>query len=56
MDVITTPGGERVLENLQRKSDQAIKMFDNLVSEMNSAKGIKKIDKFTTNQEVPSWL
>jgi hypothetical protein len=56
VDVITTPGGEKVLDNLRRKSDQAIKMFDSLVSEMNNAKGIKNFDKFTTKQEVPSWL
>jgi len=56
VDIITTPGGEKVLDNLQRKSDQAVKMFDNLVAEMNNEKAILAIDKFKTEQEVPTWL
>jgi len=56
VDIIMTEGEEKVMNNLQRKSEQATTMFNNLISEMNNATAIKKINKFINPLEVPSWL
>jgi hypothetical protein len=56
VDLVTTEGERGVLTNLKRKSDQADKMFETLVKEMNSAIGIKRASQFNTKQELPSWL
>ena len=53
--LITTPGGENVLRNLQRKSLQADQMFQQLVAEMNNALSVRRAD-FTQEMEMPSWL
>jgi hypothetical protein len=53
--LITTPGGENVLANLQRKSAQAEQMFGHLVAEMNNALTINRA-QFEKEIEVPSWL
>ena len=55
VDVITTEGGSRVLANLQRKADQADRMFSELVAHMNQARAIDAHD-YSTPLEVPSWL
>lgn len=56
VDIITTEGEAGVMANLQRKSEQANKMFDALVSEMNNSLSIEK--NKTNNNEVtlPSWI
>jgi hypothetical protein len=56
IDVITTEGESRVLKNLQRKAEQADKMFGNLVHEMNNVLKIDRNNLYTKKQEVPSWL
>lgn len=56
VDVIHTEGQRKVLENLQRKAEQAQAMFANLVSEMNNAIGVSKINEHTKRIEIPSWL
>jgi len=56
IDMITTDGQENVLRNLQRKADQASKMFDALVSIMGREMKIEKHDDYTKKEEVPSWL
>lgn len=56
VDVIATDGEERVIENMQRKADQANTMFEMLVSEMNNARHESADNAHTNNQEVPSWL
>lgn len=55
VDVITTEGGRNVLANLQRKADQADRMFTALVQHMNHA---RDIDRAAYDQEVrvPTWL
>lgn len=56
VDIITTPGDYKVLQNMKRKSKQADNMFKNLVSEMNnSISGIKK-NKNKKSEELPKWL
>ena len=55
VDVVTTEGGRNVLANLQRKADQADRMFTALVEHMNHA---RTIDQTKYDQEVrlPQWL
>lgn len=55
VDIIATPGSERVLANLQRKSAQADAMFTALVEHMNHARGVASRD-YNEPLEVPSWL
>jgi hypothetical protein len=54
--MITTDGQENVLRNLERKADQASKMFDMLVSLMGREMKIEKRNEYTKKAEVPSWL
>ena len=56
VDIVTTEGERGVLANLQRKAEQADRMFSNLVAEMNAAMAIDRASKFTTNLEIPTWL
>ena len=56
VDIVTTEGGMGVLDNLQRKSDQADRMFSSLVAHMNDAISLKRDDRFTKNEEAPAWL
>lgn len=56
VDVISTKGGEAVLENLRRKSEQADRMFDSLIQHMNDARSVARTREFTETMEVPSWL
>lgn len=56
VDIVMTEGERRVLENLQRKSEQADVMFSNLVAEMNNAVKIDRKDEFTKREETPAWL
>lgn len=53
--LITTPGGENVLANLQRKSAQAEQMFGHLVAEMTNALTIHRAE-FEKEMETPKWL
>lgn len=55
VDFITTPGGERVLENLRRKSRQADQMFARLVQHMKEALHIGA-HRYEQEMEVPEWL
>jgi hypothetical protein len=56
VDIITSEGESRVLENMQRKSRNAQKMFAKLVELMNDGMKIAKIDKFKKEMERPKWL
>ena len=56
VDIITTEGQQRVLKNLQRKSEQADRMFSQIVSEMNQAISIDRSINFTDKEEIPTWL
>lgn len=55
VDLITTPGGSRALESLQRKAAQADRMFDALVAHMRDAQGIRRAETYDLDVEVPSW-
>jgi hypothetical protein len=56
VDIVTTEGGRHALENLQRKADQADRMFSALVSHMGQAMAVRRSVPFTVDTEVPSWL
>ncbi len=56
VDIVTTQGEAGVLKNLQRKSAQADKMFDNLVAEMNHSIQLDRTIKQVTTPEIPSWI
>lgn len=56
IDLIDTKGGQRVRENLIRKSEAADKMFANMVAHMNEALHIGATDQSTRKVIVPSWL
>ena len=56
IDVVTTEGGRNALDNLQRKADQADRMFDRLVAHMADAMHIERGAAHTTPIEVPAWL
>jgi len=56
VDIVTTPGGQAVMENLKRKSEQADKMFTVLVSHMNEALSLARRSYYTNKEEVPAWL
>lgn len=55
VDVITTEGELKVLENLQRKARNATLMFDHLVGFMNDS---RKLDTDLTQikMEIPQWI
>lgn len=56
LDVIATEGEAHVLANMRRKADQAAKMFDVLVREMNAGIRVERDNIYTNPMEVPSWL
>ena len=56
VDIVTTEGGRNALENLQRKADQADRMFDALVSHMGDALAVQRTNDYTERVEAPAWL
>jgi hypothetical protein len=57
VDVITTPGMNKVLRNLQRKDEAAKVMFQNLVKEMNNVYSPAKEEPGKNGKmEIPRWL
>lgn len=56
VDVVSTPGQERVAKNMERKEEQAIEMFGSLVRHMNEAIEIQRLFEYKKEMEVPSWL
>jgi hypothetical protein len=56
VDIITTEGEFRVLKNLQRKADQADKMFSRLSEYMNEAESIDTSVNFNKKGILPQWL
>lgn len=56
VDMITTTGQANVLANLKRKTEQADKMFDQLVGMMWNELNLKRSNKYTNQIDTPSWL
>ncbi len=55
VDLVTTDGGINALENLQRKSDQADRMFTALVAHMRNEMLIDRTVEYPVPVEVPAW-
>lgn len=56
VDLVTTEGGINALRNLQRKAEQADKMFTELVTHMRDEMHIRRVTDFPLSIEVPSCL
>jgi hypothetical protein len=56
VDVVSTPGQTRVLENMQKKEKAAGEMFTSLVAHMNDSKDIERLFSYNKPVEVPTWL
>ena len=56
VDMITTDGQADVLANLNRKTEQAGAMFDNLVSFMWRELVVQKTTGYAKKEEIPQWL
>ncbi len=56
VDIVTTEGGRNALDNLERKANQADRMFDALVRHMGDALSIERRRDMTETVEVPTWL
>ncbi len=55
VDIIATEGEQKVSQNMARKAEAAVVMFDNLIKYMNEATNIKRIYQ-ENRMEVPKWL
>lgn len=55
VDIVATPGEEKILANLANKETKAGEMFNKLVQEMNNAQSFK-VPRTTITQEMPTWL
>ena len=55
VDIIASEGEGRVRESMQRKAQQADKMFAELVLHMNNAMKFDRKDK-TIKPKLPSWI
>ena len=56
VDHVLSDGEGRVLANLQRKAEQADKMFAEMTSNIQSELAIVAGRRFDKVEEVPSWL
>lgn len=55
VDMITTEGGRATLANLQRKAEQADRMFNALTAHMRAALTIQRTEDYPHTVEVPPW-
>jgi hypothetical protein len=56
VDIVMTEGERKIMKNLQRKNVSAMRMFDNLVAEMNNSMNVKTDTAFKNQMEVPEWM
>jgi hypothetical protein len=56
VDIVTTEGEQKVLENLKRKSEQCDRMFENLVTYMNDALAGRRSNYHSQETSLPTWL
>lgn len=56
VDVVSTDGEAGIMANMQRKADQAARMFAALVSEMNRSLKIDRLSYRPCKVESPSWM
>lgn len=56
VDVITSEGEAGVMANLKRKEAQAESMFARVVELINNELRLERLNRFTQEQTIPSWL
>lgn len=56
VDIVTTPGEIDVLKNLQRKQEQADKMFAQMIENMGNALEISKAQYGSAAISLPTWI
>ena len=56
VDIVLTEGERKVMQNLQRKSGQAVEMFARLVAEMNNSLAVRSSIAYDHQEVVPAWL
>lgn len=56
VDIVTAEGGAKALNNLQRKADQADRMFDALIAHMNNAVAIERAETYNEEVLAPAWV
>ncbi len=56
VDLVTTEGGLNAMTSINRKADQADKMFTELVSHMQDSITIRRTTDYDKKVEVPTWL
>jgi hypothetical protein len=56
VDHVLSDGEHRVLVNLQRKAEQADKMFSELSQHINEELAVSRDRSFTVTERMPSWL
>jgi len=56
VDIVTTDGEARVMDNLQYKARKADKMFSQLVEFMREGQRIDAMDNFNQEEVLPAWL
>jgi len=56
VDVISTLGQKKVLENMQKKEQAASEMFTELVAHMNDSIQINRRHSYSKEMELPQWL
>lgn len=56
VDIVTSEGEAGVLRNLQRKADQADRMFDSVVALMHDAMDTVELESYEKEVELPAWL
>ena len=56
VDHVVSDGEHRVLHNLQRKAEQADRMFTAINNHVREELGIARARAFTKDEEIPSWL
>jgi hypothetical protein len=56
VDIVMTEGERKIMKNLQRKNESAMKMFNNLVLEMNNSVKHTSNIHYTKQEVLPQWL
>jgi hypothetical protein len=56
VDVVTTPGGGKIFDNLHRKAAAADQMFDALTKHMRNALAVRPVSNYPMPVQLPTWL
>jgi len=56
VDIIATPGEQKILDNVERKDRKTSRMYSALVREMNNENYLNDSVTFNKKEAIPSWL